>query len=67
MARSKKRVASSKSEKSNSWKEYERELQGRIKTELDSAAWGMKQHSWNELRQNLLLFLRVRGKPGLAL
>ena len=40
---------------------YERELQGRIKTELDSAAWGMKQHSWNELRQNLQLFLRVRG------
>ena len=30
---------------------YERELQGRIKTELDSAAWGMKQHSWNELRR----------------
>ena len=28
---------------------------------MDSAAWGMKQHSWNELRQNLQLFLRVRG------
>ena len=65
MARSKKRAASSKSDKSNtSWLQL---LQGRIKTELDSAAWGMKQHSWNELRQNLQLFFRVRGKPGLAL